>query len=114
MYEDIADLPAGVVMTVARHGRQESFDLWAVSGTGSPALSCVLLQLGLGLLLREAIRLESDAAQQPPPTNSLERWALIAQQAINFTRSPRRVSVALPHYGDYSLRNTAGSRPTLK
>ena len=87
MYEDIADLPAGVVMTVARRGRQESLDLFPVSGTGPPALSCVLLQLGLGLLLREAIRLESDAAQQPPPTNSLERWALIAQQAINFTRS---------------------------
>ncbi|CAE7370768.1 unnamed protein product, partial [Symbiodinium sp. KB8] len=65
-------------------------------------------------MYQKAIRLESDAAQQPPPTNSLERWALIAQQAINFTRSPRRVSVALPHYGDYSLRNTAGSRPTLK
>ena len=33
------------------------------------------------------------------------RWALIAQRAINFTRS---------HYGTYSLRNTAGSKPNLK
>ena len=64
---------------------------------------------GLGLLLRSAICLESAG---PGPASG--RWAVIAQRAINFTRSRRRVSLTFAHYNSYSLRNTAGSKPTLK
>ena len=57
---------------------------------------------------------EQAQVRQAHPTEPVGRWALIAQRAINFTRSRRRVSVAFAHYGSFSLRNTAGSKPTLK
>ena len=51
------------------------------------------------------------AVARAPPTRlaPASRWARVAQRAINFVRSRRRLSL-----GTYSLRNAPESKPNLK
>ena len=56
------------------------------------------------------------AAARAPPAHlaPASRWARIAQRAINFVRSRRRLSLAFAHLGTYSLRNAPESKPNLR